>query len=176
MRYIENIESLTADNIKARTPGLYCDSTMLQWTTEAYDPNTGLKTDIPLQNVLTLPAGVSGGYWFPATGKYLFDRKGGPTFQPCGGFALGLAVPNTNVVILCPPVFTLSQIKKTNTPYTINSPGSQPQVKIGSATVPGSGDKLNSFVSIPGVFLHEMMHVLSPKSKLCSELYYVNAS
>ena len=132
-------------------PRLYCDSTFLKWTDKAIDPATGDPTDEPIS--VDIP-GSTGAYWFNDVKAYVKDTppqtsKG----SPCEGDTLGFRVQGQDAIVLCPQLFS-SDWKASLQSY-----------KDAQSTI-HSGDQLyEGYKSIPGAFLHEMVHLVTSGGK-----------
>ena len=128
-------------------PKLYCGSTFLKWTTKAIDPDTGETTDQPI------PAYVgtsTGAYWYDEVNAYVKDSPPKTSANTiCEGDTQGFTLKDQNAIGLCPSLFS-SDWKASLQSYKAN------QLTI------HAGDELYAdYRSVPGAFLHEIIHLVS---------------
>jgi hypothetical protein len=131
--------------IQALKPRLYCDSSMLVWTTKAYDLDTGKPTDQDLSEVEKFSAA----YWFPDGKGYSQDAKGSATSTPCDGTGtMAFTMNHMKTIVLCSSLLDSTDWKTTLAPY-----------KNDQTKITAGDDLYNNYKSIPGAFLHELTHL-----------------
>lgn len=99
-----------------------------------------------------LPGGQKGAYWSPDDKNYNFELDSTTENTPCKGTVDAFRIPSTDTIILCPYLLSGSK-KKSLASYASGQ------------TAINNGDNINDYNSIPGTFMHEMVHLVKSDSK-----------
>lgn len=102
------------------------------------------------------PIETKGAYWSADDKAYTFELDASAGKTPCSGITDALRINNLQTIILCPRLLEGDK-KQELKPYA------RGRIAINNE------ETLDSFNSIPGTFMHEMVHMVSEESKLFEE-------
>lgn len=129
---------------------LYCNADFLVYTTHTYED--GKETENPISDAIP---GATSAYWHIDAQAYIQDNDASKE-SPCSGETRAFTSYNTKTIAICPSAFKAPIVQNFD------------DILSDQSTKIKEGDSLrNSYLSLPGILLHELAHAVAGGRK-CS--------